>query len=444
MVQRSVMRVAACLLGLMLGCGAFAQQRPAAPAAPPETREVDRVVAVVNDEPITLHELQARVQFISAQLRSQGTELPPQDVMQRQVLERLITDKVQMQLAKETGIHVDDATLDAALVRIADNNRLSPEQFRAALEKDGVSWDGFREDVRKEITLARLRDREVDSRITISDAEIDAFLAEQKGKTAEEVNIQHILLRIPEGASPEVLAEIRAKADTALSRIRLGEDFGKVAATLSQAPDALSGGVVGWRNLDRLPPLFVSALGTMKPGDVSDVLRSAAGFHILKLNDRRSVSGDGLQPVQQTHARHILIKTSPTMSDADARQRLLALKDRIDHGADFAELARINSADLSASKGGDLGWLYPGDTVPEFEHAMNALKPGEVSEPIHTQFGWHLIQVLARRTEDVSDERKRLMARQALRERRSDEAYQDWLRQLRDGAYVEYRLSEDQ
>lgn len=436
----------ALLASLILSQPVFAQQRMSAAMTAPVANEVDRIVAVVNDEPITSVELNSRLSSAVAQLRAQqktqGGEMPPMDVLQKQMLERLVMERAQLQLARDNGLQVDENALDAAMARIAENNRMSMAQFRQTIEKEGLSWTRFREEIRSEILLTRLREREVDARIAVSDGEIDNFLNEQATQTTQEVNLQHILIRVPESATPEALNKLKQKAQATLDRIRKGEDFSKIAASVSEAPEALQGGEVGWRPLDRLPPLFADALAKLQPGQTSEVLRSSAGFHILRLNDRRTTGALMTKPVEQTHARHILIRTSPAVTDTDAQQRLLGIKERVEHGTDFAELAKINSADLTASKGGDLGWLYPGDTVPEFEIAMNQLKPGQVSNPVQSPFGWHLIQVLDRRIEDVSSERKRLMARQALRERKSDEAYQDWLRQLRDRTYVEYHLDD--
>ncbi len=404
--------------------------------------EGDRIVAVVNDEVITMLELRTRLAQIERQLAQQNTPLPARNLLERQVLERMIMEKVQLQLAKESGTRVDDATLEKALGRIADTNRLSMSQFRAALEKDGIAWDPFREEVRNEIVMVRLREREVDNRVTVSEAEIDNYLSSpQRSSAAEEYLLNHILLRVPEQASPEALSRVRARGEEALAQIRLGAPFAQVAASYSDAPDALTGGSLGWRTAERLPSLFVETVAKMQPGEVSGVLRSPAGFHIVKLDQRRGGALAG-QRMEQTRARHILIKTNEVVSSDEAQRKLVILKERLDNGADFAELARLHSNDASAAKGGDLGWVYPGDTVPEFERAMATLKPGEVSQPVQSTFGWHLIQVLERRVQDVSSERQRLVARQAIRERKADEAYQDWLRQLRDRAYVEYRLEE--
>ncbi|WP_347247875.1 peptidylprolyl isomerase [Zoogloea sp.] len=407
--------------------------------------EVDRIVAVVNSEVITRSDLRMRVAQVTRQLSRQGTPLPAAEVLEKQVLERQIMERLQLQLAAETSLRIDDVTLDRAVGRIADNNRLSMTEFRKALERDGISWERFREEVRNEMLLTRIREREVDGRIVVSDAEVSNFLAQPDNAMGqEEYNLSHILFRAPEGATPEQLARLRTKAEDVAARVARGEPFDKLAASYSDAPDALTGGNLGWRNAERLPGLFAEAVANLKPGETTPILRSAAGFHIVRVIDRKGSGASGVPAqVQQTHARHILIKTSEVVSDADARRRLTDLRDRVvQGGASFADLARIHSADLSAAKGGDLGWIYPGDTVPEFEQAMDALKPGELSQPIQSPFGWHLILVEDRRVQDVSDERKRAAARNALRERKSDEAYQDWLRQLRDRAYVEYR-SED-
>jgi peptidyl-prolyl cis-trans isomerase SurA len=403
----------------------------------------DRVVAVVNSEAITALELRDRVDAAIRQLQRQGTQLPPREVLERQMLERLILERAQLQLAKDSSLRVDDAALERAIGRIAENNKLTVPEFRAAVEKDGLAWNTFREGIRNEILLARLREREVESRVVVTDAEVDNFLVNNpEGLSNEEYNLAHILLRAPEGASPEQIARLRAKAEDILAKLRGGEDFSRLAAAYSDSPDSTKGGVIGWRSPNRLPALYADAAKSLKPGEVSPILRSAAGLHIVKLLDKRGSAQTGGQQVQQTHARHILIKTSEVVSDAEAERRLVALRERVVNGADFAELAKVHSADLSAAKGGDLGWLNVGDTVPEFERAMDGLAPGELSKPIQSPFGWHLIQVIERRTQDVSTERKRAAARAALKERRIDEAYDDWLRQLRDRTFVEYRLDQ--
>jgi peptidyl-prolyl cis-trans isomerase SurA len=403
---------------------------------------LDRIVAVVNDEVITEHELKERYELVVRQLAKQGTPLPPRDVLERQLLERMINDRVQLQYAKETGIRVDDVQLERTLARIAQDSGLTLQQFRDTLEREGISFNQFREEIRGEILLARLKEREIDAKLVVSDSEIDGFLTTneaQQGKS-EEFSLAHILVLVPEQASPEQVQKQRARTEEALKQLRAGADFAQIAASYSDAPDALQGGQLGWRSLARLPAIFADAVASMKPGELSPILRSPNGFHIVKLLDRRGSAGPVM--IEQTHARHILIKTSELVSQREAHDRLLKLKERIDNGTDFAELARLHSEDGSASRGGDLGWISPGDTVPEFERAMNALQIGQVSDPVQSPFGWHLIQVQERRTEDMSKERQRLVAKQAIRQRKAEESYQEWVRQLRDGAYVEYRLED--
>ncbi len=412
--------------------------------AAPRAVEVDRIVAVVNSEVITALQLRARIEQAKRQLARQGVELPPDNVLERQLLERLIVERAQVQLAQETSLRVDDATLERAIERIAGNNKLSVEQLREALEKDGVAWNRFRDEIRTEILLTRLREREVDSRVVVTDAEIDNFIANNPDAfSGQEFAVAHILLRTPEGATPQQIEAVARRAEQVMTRLRSGEDFARVAAEVSDAPDGLSGGALGWRPLDRLPGLFADAVRRMQPGETSPILRSAAGLHIVRLVERRGGGAEAVQQLEQTRARHILIKTSEVLSDTDAEARLRAIRERVVNGADFGELAKASSADLSAAKGGDLGWLNPGDTVPEFERAMNALQAGEVSPPVRSPFGWHLIQVMERRVQDVTDERKRSAARQALRERKAEQAYEDWVRQLRDSTYVDYRLERE-
>jgi peptidyl-prolyl cis-trans isomerase SurA len=406
---------------------------------------VDRIVAVVNKEVITMSELSEAIGAAERQLRRQGTEAPEREVLERQLLERLILDKAQLQLARDTGIRIDEVQLDRALQRIAEANKMTLAEFRSTLERDGVAFTQFRDDLRDQITLSRLREREVDDKIQVSETEIDLFLEEMaktQPEAREEFNIAHILVRVPDQATPERIESARARAAKARADAAAGGDFARLAATFSDAPDALQGGAIGWRGADRLPELFASALARMKAGEVSEVLKSSAGFHVVKLIERRG-AGAPSAPVTQTRMRHILIRTSETVSEADARRRLLGLRERLVSGAaDFGELARSNSDDGTAARGGELDWVYPGDTVPEFERAYQDLKPGEISQPVRTTFGYHLIQVLERRSADLSPERKRLEARKVLRERKSDEAFQQWMRQLRDQTYVDLRLEE--
>lgn len=428
-----MLRLIALVLVLIVPLGAAAQR----------IALVDRIVAVVDKEVVTLSELRERVAETERQLRREGVPLPEPGILERQVLERLVLLKAQLQLARDSGIRVDQVQVDRALERIAENNKLALPEFRQALERDGIAFERFRNEVRDQIILTRLREREVDDKIQVSESEIDLYLEERGNAPDEgvEYHIAHVLVRVPEQASPDRVEASRARAEKVRADALAGGDFAKLAAGYSDGPDALKGGDMGWRERDRLPELFTDAVKTLAPGDVSEVLRSPAGFHVLKLLDRRGAGGKGA-PVTQTHARHILVRTNEAVSEADARQRLGVLRERIVAGADFAELARLNSQDGSAALGGDLNWIHPGDTVPEFERAMDALAPGELSEPVKTPFGWHLIQVLERRKADMSVERRRLEARMALRARKSDESYEEWLRQLRDQTFIELRLEE--
>ena len=407
---------------------------------------VDRVVAVVNNEVVTALELRDRVLAAQGQLRQRGIEAPPLEILEQQVLERIILERAQLQLAAETGLRVDEATVDRAIQSIARNNDLSEDELRAVLAEDGIPWVRFRDQIRTEITLTRLREREIESQIVVTEAEIDNFITNNPDAfSGEELFVAHVLIRMPEAPSPAELARYMARAEELLGRHAAGEDFAQLAAAYSDAPDATQGGALGWRSIDRLPALFADVVRSLRPGQVSPVLRSAAGLHLVKLVAVRGGElGGGLDEMEQTRARHILIRTTEVLSDVDAEARLLGLRERMVRGGErFEELARIHSDDLSAARGGDLGWIYPGDTVPEFERAMDALEIGEISLPVRSPFGWHLIEVVERRVQDVSDERIRAATRNALRERKADEAYEAWLRELRDSTFVDYRLDAD-
>jgi peptidyl-prolyl cis-trans isomerase SurA len=399
---------------------------------------LDHIVAVVNDEVITRQELDKRYSEVVASLARQKTPLPRREVLEKQLLERMVTELALQQHARSTGIRVDPTQVERALQRIAAQNKLDLAGLQAALAREGQSLEQMRTTIRNEILIARARERDVDNRISVSDAEIEGYLQTQVQQGADtEYNFSHILVTVPENASPEQIQARRARADDIRAQLMRGADFAQLSASHSDAPNALQGGAFGWRPSGKMPALFVDALKPLRPGELSPLLKSSAGFHILKLNDKRGL--DAPLSVTQTHVRHILIKTNELTSEADAQNRLLQLKERIDNGVKFDELARLHSEDGSASRGGDLGWINPGDTVPDFEKAMNALAPGQVSEPVQSPFGWHLIQVLERRDQDVTEERQKLMARQAIRERKAEEAFQDWVRQIRDAAYVEIR-----
>ena len=427
-LRRSAALALAGLLSLVSGPSSAAPQA------------LDRIVAVINNSVITDHELQGRVKTVLQQQAAQNITPPPQATLEKQVLERMIRDRILMQMAEDTNIRVEGAQLDRIIANIAANNKLSPEDFRKAIEAEGTDFAAFREQIRTEVTIARLREREVDNRVVVTDAEIDNYLANPAKDIKDEYHLAHIQVMTPEAASPEQLAELKTKADKALAELKAGEDFAKVSAAYSDAQNALQGGVLDWRSEAKLPNLFIAAVRGMQPGQVSEVIRSPGGFHIVKLLDKRGK--DVQYIVKQTHARHILVKTNEVVGDADARTRLQQLRERIQHGAKFDELAKVHSDDLSAAQGGDLGWLSPGDTVPEFERAMDGLAPKELSEPVQSPFGWHLIQVLERRDQDMTNERQRLEARRAIRDRKIEEAAEDWVRQARDRAYVEYHRDE--
>ena len=451
------LKLAAALLCALTANAALAQGAKPAPATaqtaapgsgflPPASSNanvIDAIRVVVNDEVITRNEVRDRVSQITQRLRAQNAQLPPLADIERQVIEAMVVERAQLQMAKEMGVRVDDRTLDAAIGRIAEGQKMTVQDMRNQMEKEGLTFAQFREEIRNEIMLQRLREHEVDSKIQVSDAEVDTYLAAEKAAAAEkvEMDIAQILVGIPANATPEQIAARRARADEVLRQLRTGADFAKIAATYSDAPDALKGGAIGWRDPDRLPPLISDQLRKLSPGQVTPVIKSNTGFHIVKLVNKRSLAQEPEQAVvQQTRARHILVKPTPAMPAAQAKAKLAELRAKIvAKSATFEDLARQNGQDGTAAKGGDLGWLQPGDVVPEFETAMNALKPGEVSDVVETPFGFHLIEVLERKSEDQTKERERLRARQVIRERKLGEAVEDWAREVRDRAYVEYR-----
>lgn len=403
---------------------------------------VDRIIAVVNNEVITQNELQERMNVVLKQMQKAGTTPPAAEVFTKQLLERQINEMVQLLEAKESGVRIDDATLEASIKNYADGSNVSMSEFRELIERDGLKWSKFREDVRNDLMVMRIREREVEANINITDAEVDTQLAleSKEANSDKEFRLAHILVVVPEQATSDQIEVKRKKAMQALSELRRGSEFAQVSAQYSDAPDALQGGNLGWRPAGRLPAIFLESLNTLKQGEITDILRSPNGFHIVKLLDKRGVSA--APTITQTNTRHILIRNKEGLTDDEAKSRLARLRERITTGADFAELAKVHSDDASAAKGGDLGWLAPGAAVPEFERVMTQLRDNEVSQPIQTPFGWHLVQVLARRTEGVSNDRKRETARGVIRQRKGDEAYQDWVRQIRDRAFVEYRLDE--
>lgn len=421
--------------------------RPADPVSPAKSSvsgKLDRIAVIVNTDVITANEINARMRLVETDLRRRNVAPPSSEELERQIREAIIVERAQAQLARETGVRIDDATVDRAFARIAEDNKLTIEQFRDRLDRDGIGINELRNQIRREIIAQRLREREVDARLQVSDAEIDAYLAEQgvSGAAAQdEFLIGQILLRVPENATAGDVERQRLRAEELIKQLQRGADFTRLAQAFSESSDAPSGGSLGWRTAERLPSAFAEVVVPLKPGAIAPPVRSQNGFHVLKLLDRRSSSGLKMSgPVNQTKVRHILIRPNEIVSDTEARRRLTEIRSRVEGGqADFGDMARQYSSDGSAGRGGDLGWVYPGDTVPEFERAMNALQPGQMSEPVQSPFGLHLIQVLERRTDEASPDRIRQAARNAIRERKSDEAFMDWLRELRDKTFVEVR-----
>jgi peptidyl-prolyl cis-trans isomerase SurA len=417
--------------------------RPAARPADTTPRAADFIVAVVNSEPITNNEVRARIAQIEQQMAQQGQALPPRDQFTRQVLERLISEKAQLQLARELRINVEEATVDQAEMNVARQNQISVAELRRRLTAEGLSQAQFRQELRNQLTLTRLRERELEARVKVTDLDIDQYLRDQQSgndPAAQEINLAHVLVAVPENASEAQIATLRAKAQRVQERARAGEDFSALAREFSDAPGAASsGGAVGFRSADRLPPLFVQAVQTVPAGGVSDVIRSGAGFHVVKVVEKRKAATPGVA-VTQSRARHILLRPGAQVSEAQAVQRLADFKKRVQAGlADFAQLAREFSQDASASNGGDLGWASPGMFVPEFEEAMNSLSPGQIADPVISRFGVHLIQLVERREAALSPREQREVARNIVREKKLEEAYAQWAQDVRGRAYVEFR-----
>lgn len=415
----------------------------------PAPQVLNAVVAVVNNDVITTGELAERAHSAALNLRRQKIQLPPMPQLRAQVLEQLILERAIAQRARETGIRVDDGVVNATIEQIAQQNKISVAELRRRLSLDGVTFPQFREEIRSQIITQRLREREVDEEIKIPESEIDAFLADQAGYNINdtiEYDVSHIWIPTSEGMSSEELRAARNTAEDILERAQDGEDFGQLAASYSKASDALEGGNLGWRTLSQMPTALASAVRDARQESSRIAMNvSSDGYYIVKVNGRR----DGVKtklaggPVTQTHARHILMAVTPVTDEATVLNRLNDIRNRlVNNKEDFATLARLHSVDGSATRGGDLGWLHPGDTVPAFEAAMNKLQPGEVSQPIKTQYGYHLIQVVDRREEAMDAERMRFMARQILRQRKLAEATATWQRELRDRAYVEIRRDE--
>jgi peptidyl-prolyl cis-trans isomerase SurA len=423
---------------------------PAASSSAPAStasiqRQADFIVAVVNSEPITNNEVRLRLLRAEQQLAQQGAPMPPRSELARQVLERLITDKAQLQLAKETGVRADDNAVEGAVQTVARQNQITVEELRRRLRADGIAYSQFQSDLRDELLVSRLRQREVEPKVNVSELEIDQFLREQDGKGtsgaagALEINLAQVLVAVPENASAEQVAAFQARAQQVAERARAGTDFATLVNEFSAPSARADGGQMGLRSADRYPPLFVEATNSLRTGGIAGPVRSGAGFHVLKVIEKKQ-AGMPAATIPQTRARHILLQVTPQQNEAAAVEKLAAFKRRIQAGqADFAALARENSTDGSARQGGDLGWTNPGMFVPEFEKTMNSLAAGEVSDPLVSRFGVHLIQVTERREAQLTPREQRDAARNVLREKKMEEAYLTWVQDVRGKAYVEYR-----
>lgn len=426
---------------LLTVCVSFAVYPRNAIAAIDKQNAINSIVAIVNDNVITLTELDNEIRTIKTQLRQQRAPLPDDKQLKKQVLERLILMRIQLQQAQQRHLNVDDESLNRAISNVARNNGMDIMRFRAALESSGMKFDEYRERIRNEMIISRLQQRQVFRKINVTDQEIEDFLANQElqDRSSEEYRLQHLLLVVPEAAGGDAIQSIKTKAENILAQLKSGADFTKMVIENSDGQQALDGGDLGWRKLAQIPSLFVDEITKMNVGDVSDIVRSPSGFHIIKLSDKRSNEPQHI--VSQTHARHILLQTNDLQSEEEVKSRLLQLKQRIDSGEDFATIAAANSQDKgSAGSGGDLGWVNPGIMVKDFEEAMNQLQVGQISEPIKTQFGWHLIKVEERRNYDNTEQFMKNRAREYIQEQKRGPALQNWLRQIRDEAFVELRL----
>jgi len=403
---------------------------------------MDGIAVVVNDEVITKSEVQLKLDEVVKQLRGQGQSLPNLELLKKQVIDRMVLARIQYSLALGSGIRIDDITLDRTIENIAVQNNLSVREFRGVITADGIDFADFREDIRKELTLARLRQREVDNRILVTQQDIDNYLLTQQTQQGGgyEYRLQHILIALPEGVSPEQLKVEQKRAQQLLVELRAGSDFSEMAISHSAGQKALEGGDLGWRKLGELPTVFAEISAQLAIGGISDLIRSPSGFHIIGLDDKREI-GKQRNVITQRLARHILIKPQNRADTAESRTRLERIRERIENGEDFAEIAKSNSDDRgSAAEGGSLGWVNPGLMVPEFEEEMNKLADGQLSAVFQSRFGWHLVQVLQRRDHDNTEELQQLAAQNAIKQRLIEEENQLWLRRLRDEAFVEIKI----
>jgi peptidyl-prolyl cis-trans isomerase SurA len=437
----SLCSVALGISAVMVVTPAHAQAQPPANASAKTVsyQPIDRIEVIINDDIVTRSELNRRIVEVKREIADRHIIPPPDDVLRKQVLERMVLESVQLQEANKEGIRVTDQDVEQAMKDIAERNHMTPEAFRETLQRVDVSLDWYRKQLRDRLLIDRLLERDINSQVTVTDTEVDDFLASRQHEHADEsYNLSHIFIGIPESATPEQVDTAKRKTEEIHKALEQGTSFEQEAVAYSQGQEALKGGALGWKTAGQLPTTFVEAIQDLKPGEITAVIRSPIGFHILKLNDRRT--GVRALPVTQTHVRQILMRPSELQSISEVKARLERLRQRALDGENFADLAREYSEDTaSAVKGGDLGWLNPGQTVPEFERAMSALAPNEISEPIQTPFGIQIIQVLGRRQHDISAERERDAAREQIHARKADELFQRWLRRLRDEAYIEYK-----
>ena len=408
--------------------------------SPSQAQSLDRIVAIVEDDVVLERELDNEVAVITNKLRGNNVTIPPEFILKKQVLERMIMDKLQRQLAARSGIQVGEETLRNSVAEIASRNNMSVEAFKQELLSQGMDFKAFEDNLRNEVIINQLRGREIGARVKVTDAEVEHYMETQSkvGSNNNQYHLGHILISVSEGASAGSIQKAREKAEQTVSELRGGKDFRETAISVSNDDNALKGGDLGWRNIGQIPTLFTDTVTTMKQGDISDPIRSPSGFHIIKMLE---TEGSAKHIVTKTQVRHILIKTNELIDDTEAQKRLLALKDRIRDGDDFATLARAHSEDKgSAVNGGSLDWVGPGALVPQFEEAMNKLGINEISPPVQTQFGWHMIQVLGRQNQDNSSQFKKDRIRDEIRKRKIEEETELWLRRLRDEAYVEIDL----
>ena len=433
-----LLRLCALSLALLLGAqSAFSQTRELSS----EGVLLDRIAAIVNEGVVLASELDAQTEEVIERLREQKTELPPRNVLRRQILERLVVEEIQMQRAERLGIQVTEEMLNGTVADVARRNNIPFDQLPQALAQQGIDYRDFRDDMRKQMTLQLLRQRDVLGRINISPRELETFLSRQQNApdSNAEYNVSHILISVPVTASPEQIEARDARAREVYDKARAGEDFAQLAVTYSDSSTNIEGGSLGWRRGGQLPSIVAEQVVKMKPGEVSEPIRTPSGFHLFRLNEMR---GGVQQSVQdQVHVRHILLTTNELEDDQTVRQRLATIRERVLKGEDFAAIAAVTSQDTgSAAEGGDLGWTGPGTFVPEFEKRVQALSENEISEPFQSEYGWHIVQLLGRRQHDITEDMRRQQAYAQLREAKAEEETELWIRRLRDEAFVDYRM----